>query len=224
MQKKYDTVIFDLDGTLLDTLDDLTDSVNAVLARYQINSYSREQVRSFVGNGIRRLIQQAVPQGEDHPHFEQIYTEFRAYYGVHCMDKTRPYPGIQELLAELAEEGYRLAIVSNKADFAVKKLRDYYFKDLIPVAIGEREQVRRKPFPDTVYQALQELDAEKEGAVYVGDSEVDIQTAANAGLDAVIAAWGFRDRAYLLEAGAKPDQIADTVEEAGELLRKKSEE
>lgn len=218
MQKKYNTVIFDLDGTLLDTLDDLTDSVNAVLANHRIQQYSREQIRSFVGNGIRRLMERAVPNGEQNPEFEQIYEEFREYYRVHCMDKTKPYPGIMDLLKQLSEEGCRLAIVSNKADFAVKKLRDHYFKGLVEVAIGERESVRRKPFPDTVYQALQELDADRSEAVYVGDSEVDLQTAANAQMDAVIVTWGFRDREVLISQGAVPEQLAATTDELSEKL------
>ena len=218
MQKKYNTVIFDLDGTLLDTLDDLTDSVNAVLANHRIQQYSREQIRSFVGNGIRRLMERAVPNGEQNPEFEQIYEEFREYYRVHCMDKTKPYPGIVDLLKQLSEEGCHLAIVSNKADFAVKKLRDHYFKGLVEVAIGERESVRRKPFPDTVYQALQELDADRSEAVYVGDSEVDLQTAENAQMDAVIVTWGFRDREVLISQGAVPEQLAATTDELSEKL------
>lgn len=218
MQRKYDTVIFDLDGTLLDTLDDLTDSVNAVLAQHQMEPYKREQIRSFVGNGIRRLMLKAVPGGEQNPEFEQIFEEFREYYSIHCMDKTDVYPGIKELLEQLSEEGYRLAIVSNKADFAVKKLRDRYFKESIHVAIGEREHVRRKPFPDTVYQALEELGTQCSRAVYIGDSEVDIQTAANAGIDAVIVYWGFRDRTFLIEQGAQEESMAADADELRERL------
>lgn len=218
MQRKYDTVIFDLDGTLLDTLDDLTDSVNAVLAQHQMDPYTRDQIRSFVGNGIRRLLLRAVPGGEQNPEFEQIFEEFRQYYSIHCMDKTGVYPGIKELLEQLSAEGYNLAIVSNKADFAVKKLRDRYFKESIRVAIGEREQVRRKPFPDTVYQALEELGAQRSRAVYIGDSEVDIQTAANADIDAVIVQWGFRDRAFLIEQGAKEECMAADADELRERL------
>lgn len=221
MQRKYDAVIFDLDGTLLDTLDDLTDSVNAVLMQHQMRQYSRTQIRSFVGNGIRRLMQQAVPEGEANPQFAQIYEEFKAYYGVHCMDKTRPYPGILALLERLSENGYQLAIVSNKADFAVKKLRDFYFADYIKVAIGESEDIQKKPAPDTVYQALKELSTGHERAVYVGDSEVDIQTASNAGMDSIIVTWGFRDSMFLMKHGAQQEQMAACAEEVECLVKGK---
>lgn len=218
MQKKYDAVIFDLDGTLLDTLDDLTNSVNAVMEQYQMPQYSREQIRSFVGNGIRRLMQRVIPDGEDNPQFTEIYDAFRQHYNIHCMDETEAYPGIMALLERLRKDGYQIAIVSNKADFAVKKLRDIYFKDLIEVAIGEREDVRRKPAPDTVYQALRELGAELSRAVYVGDSEVDVQTAANAGMDEIIVTWGFRDREFLMEHGARKTHMAANVNEVRALL------
>lgn len=218
MQKKYDAVIFDLDGTLLDTLDDLTNSVNAVMEQYRMPQYSREQIRSFVGNGIRRLMQRVIPDGEDNPQFMEIYDAFRQHYNIHCMDETKAYPGIMALLERLRKDGYQIAIVSNKADFAVKKLRDIYFKDLIEVAIGEREDVRRKPAPDTVYQALRELGAELSRAVYVGDSEVDVQTAANAGMDEIIVTWGFRDREFLMEHGARKTHMAANVNEVRALL------
>lgn len=218
MRKKYDAVIFDLDGTLLDTLEDLTNSVNAVMTQFQMPQYSREQIRSYVGNGIRRLMQLVIPEGENNPQFMQVYEAFRAYYSIHCMDETEPYPGVMALLEMLHKEGYRLAIVSNKADFAVKKLRDIYFKDLVEVAIGEREDVRKKPAPDTVYQALKELGIEYSRAVYVGDSEVDIQTAANAGMDDIIVTWGFREREFLLSQGAKEARMAANVNEVRALL------
>lgn len=218
-KKKYDAVIFDLDGTLLDTLDDLTGSVNAVMEQYHMPQYSREQIRSFVGNGIRRLMQRAVPGGEDNPQFMEAYEAFRNYYNMHCMDETEPYPGIIALLEGLRKEGYRLAIVSNKADFAVKKLSNIYFKDLIDTAIGERDGVRKKPAPDTVYQALKELQTEPEQAVYVGDSEVDIQTAALAGMDEIIVTWGFREKQFLLRQGAKEARMAANINEVKALLR-----
>lgn len=218
MERKYDAVIFDLDGTLLDTLDDLANSVNAVMVQYEMPKYSREQIRSFVGNGIRRLMQLVIPGGEDHLQFTEIYEAFRNHYNAHCMDETEPYPGVMSLLEYLCKAGYKLAIVSNKADFAVKKLRDIYFHDLIEVAIGEREDVRKKPAPDTVYQALKELGVSKERAVYVGDSEVDIKTAANAGMDEIIVTWGFRDKDYLLEQGAQQERMTDNVREIMKML------
>jgi phosphoglycolate phosphatase len=217
--RRYDTVIFDLDGTLLDTLQDLTDSVNAVLAAHDMMQYTCEQVRGFVGNGIRRLLQLAVPGGEECRIFEQIYEEFMAYYGAHCMDHTEPYPGIPGLLDWLSKEGYRCAIVSNKADFAVKKLNRIYFGELVPVAIGEREGCRRKPYPDSVWQAIEELEAERTRAVYIGDSEVDLLTARNAGVACIAVSWGFRERSFLLEQGQPGMRIASNVNELKVLLQ-----
>lgn len=217
-KRRYDAVVFDLDGTLLDTLDDLTDSTNAVMAQYHMPQYTREQVCSFVGNGIRRLLQQAVPGGTENPQFEQVFESFCTYYNMHCMDSTEPYPGIMALLSWLDKEGYQVAIVSNKADFAVKKLRDLYFGDLVPVAIGEREGCRRKPAPDSVLQALEELHIPLGRAVYVGDSDVDVQTAMNARIPCIAVTWGFRSREFLLECGAVPEMIAADVNALKELL------
>lgn len=215
---RYDAVIFDLDGTLLDTLADLRNSTNYAVGQSGIRPYSMEEVRSFVGNGIRRLMQQVVPQGEANPEFEKIFEAFKVHYNAHCMDETKPYPGIMELLEWLKKEGCRTAIVSNKADFAVKKLRDIYFGPLVDVAIGEREGISRKPAPDSVYQALKELGVDKARAVYVGDSDVDLHTAQNAGMEPAIVTWGFRSRAYLLEQGADPARMAADVRELKELL------
>lgn len=218
-QIRYDAVIFDLDGTLLDTLADLTESVNAAMRRYGLPERTTDEVRAFVGNGIRKLIERAVPGGSEHPQYEEIFEAFRTHYGEHCMDHTEPYPDIEALLVWLKEAGCRTAIVSNKADFAVKKLNRVYFQDLNEVAIGEREGIRRKPAPDTVFQALNELGAERSRAVYVGDSDVDLETARNAGMDVILVSWGFRSREFLLEHGAAPGRIAATVQEVQELLR-----
>ncbi len=219
--RRYDAVIFDLDGTLLDTLADLTNSVNAVLAQHGMPQFSQEEIRSFVGNGIRRLIQRSVPGGDLNPEFEEIHRSFREYYNAHCMDETEPYPGIPALLGWLQQEGYRIAIVSNKADFAVKKLRDVYFGELVQVAIGEHEGCRRKPAPDSVLQALKELEVEPSRAVYVGDSDVDIQTAVNAQMPCIAVSWGFRSREFLIEHGAVPEQIAANVNEVRALLMRR---
>lgn len=217
-QRNFDTVIFDLDGTLLDTLADLTDSVNTVLARYSLPQYSTETIRGFVGNGIRRLMQLTIPDGETHPQFEAIYNEFREYYNMHCMDCTEPYPGILLLLDELQKDGYKLAIVSNKADSAVKILRDIYFRDLIPVAIGESQDCRKKPAPDSVYRAMEELGADQAHTVYIGDSDVDLRTAENAGIPCILVSWGFRDRDFLLAHGALESQIASDVNKVKEII------
>lgn len=200
--KKIDTVIFDLDGTLLYTLEDLTDSVNHAMKVCNMPCRSREEVRAFVGNGIRNLMLRAVPDGAEHPLFEKAFSAFREYYDIHCTDKTRAYDGVQALLHTLKEKGYALAIVSNKVDSAVKALREQYFQE-VAVAIGDREGMRRKPAPDSVYLALEELGRERETAVYVGDSDVDLQTAENSGLPCISVLWGFRDKEFLLEHGAK---------------------
>ncbi len=218
--RSYRAVVFDLDGTLLDTLTDLANSVNAVLGNHGMPQYTEEQIRSFVGNGIRMLLKRTVPDGEENPEFSSVFEEFKIYYGVHCMDETEPYPGIIALLEQLKKQGYRTAIVSNKADFAVKKLSRVYFGELIDVAIGEREGCRRKPAPDSVLQALEELGIPKEDAVYVGDSDVDLETAKNAGTDCIAVTWGFRSRAFLMEHGAVDGRMAANAAELFKLLEK----
>lgn len=208
---RYEAVIFDLDGTLLDTLEDLTDSVNAALTKYNCPAKSIEQVRAYVGNGIRNLIKRSLENGEEHPDFENIFQAFREHYKENCKNKTRPYDGIKELLSALKENGRKMAIVSNKADFAVKELNRYYFKEFDMVAIGEREGIARKPKPDTVFEALKRLDVPADRAVYIGDSEVDVKTAANANIPCISVLWGFRSKEVLMEHGAK--YFAETAEE-----------
>ena len=212
-----DTVIFDLDGTLLNTLDDLADSVNAALRKNGLPGRTTDEVRRFVGNGVLNLMRRAIPNGEDNPKFEQTYADFRAYYAQHCTDKTAPYPGIMALLAELSAQGYKLAVVSNKFDAAVKKLNEQYFAGLIPVAIGEKETVRKKPAPDSVFAAMEELQSDAAHSIYVGDSDVDIETAKNAGIPCISVTWGFRDRAFLQEHGAR--LYADAAEQIKAFLK-----
>ena len=215
---KKNTVIFDLDGTLLDTLQDLADATNYALRKQGMPERTIEEVRQFVGNGVRLLMIRAIPGGEENPLFEETFALFKSYYGEHCNDHTRPYEGIMELLAALREKGYAVAIVSNKIDFAVKELSKLYFQGIVPVAIGEKEGIRRKPAPDTVFEALKELGRTKEEAVYVGDSDVDIETAQNAGMPCISVLWGFRDQAFLKAHGAshsaaKAEEILKYVEE-----------
>lgn len=200
--KQYDTYIFDLDGTLLYTLDDLTASVNHAMRAEGFKEHTVEEVRMMVGNGVRKLIERAVPDGKENPRYEETYQEFIDHYMKHSMDTTRPYPGIMETLAELKRRGKRMAVVSNKYCKATEALCRTFFKDYISVAIGESEQVRKKPAPDTVLEALRRLDTGKDGAVYVGDSEVDIATARNCGLPCISVLWGFRDKDFLIENGA----------------------
>lgn len=200
--RRYDTVIFDMDGTLLNTLDDLADAVNYALRRMELPERTLAEVRCFVGNGVRRLMELSVPGGFDNPAFEETFAVFKEYYGEHCNDKTRVYEGVVALLRELKAEGYALAIVSNKPDSAVKELSEIYFDGIVKTAIGEKEGVAKKPAPDTVYAALEELHMPAERAVYVGDSEVDVMTAKNSGLPCISVLWGFRDRKFLEENGA----------------------
>ena len=201
--KKYEAVIFDLDGTLLNTLEDLLDSVNYAMSVLEMPVRSYEEIRHFVGNGIRRLLELSVPEGDKNPQFEQAFTLFKKYYGEHCNDKTDLYPGIIDLLKRLKEEGFQMAIVSNKYFEGVEALKEQYFKEYLDVAIGEREGIRKKPAPDTVLTALGELGISRERAVYVGDSEVDLATAANTGMDCITVGWGFRTRKEQEMAGAK---------------------
>lgn len=187
-------VIFDLDGTLLDTLEDLTDAVNATMDAFGYPRRSLEEVRQFVGNGAARLIQLAVPESVD---FAPAFAWFKTYYDAHCRIKTGPYPGILEALAQIAAR-YPVAIVSNKPDTAVKALCADYFPGVF--AIGEHPGCPRKPAADMVWKAMTALDAQR--CIYVGDSEVDVETARNAGVPCLNVLWGFRDRDVLENAGA----------------------
>ena len=199
----YKLIVFDLDGTLLDTLDDLTDAVNFALQQYALPLRTREEIRSFVGNGIVRLVQLAVGN-EDVVLQEQVLAEFKKYYGVHCKDKTCVYDGITELLSSLHQRGIKTAVLSNKADFAVKLLAEEYFPNTFFTAQGENEPagIRKKPAPDALYAIMREAGVEKEETLYVGDSEVDIQTANNAEVGCVSVTWGFKEESFLEKHGA----------------------
>lgn len=215
---KYQTFIFDLDGTLLDTLQDLADSVNYALRQHRMPQHSLDDIRRFVGNGVRKLMERAVPLGAQNPQFEDVFACFRQHYMQHSLDTTRPYDGIPELLQQLKQRGCRMAVVSNKMMAATQELVAHFFPE-IEVAIGEHEAegIRKKPAPDTVYEALRQLNAlsplpgytagqaermSECPAVYVGDSDVDIQTARNSGLPCISVLWGFRDQQFLKENGA----------------------
>jgi phosphoglycolate phosphatase len=196
-------VIFDLDGTILNTLEDLCDATNYALAQFGFGVRTLDEVRLFVGNGIGKLIERAVPNGTDAKTTEAVLKVFKEYYGEHCEDKTVAYEGVMEMLEELRAAGIKTAVVSNKADFAVQKLCEKYFDGMFDDCVGERSGVPRKPAPDSVYGILDKLGVAAEDAVYVGDSDVDIATARNAGLDEILVSWGFRGREFLLEHGAK---------------------
>ena len=213
----YEAVIFDLDGTLLDTLDDLWDSVNAALEKYGLPLRTREEVRWFVGNGIAKLIERATGEVEKEV-YEGVFAEFKRRYAAHCEDKTKPYEGIMSLLARLKAQGIKTAVVSNKADFALKKLAQSYFDGLLLEAVGENEEagIRKKPAPDSVLAVMQSMGVGTRSTVYIGDSDVDLQTAKNAGVDCIAVTWGFRDRAFLIEHGATV--LVDTATELESLL------
>ena len=216
---KYTAVIFDLDGTLLDTLDDLADSVNHTMAIFDWPEKTRDEVRAFVGNGLRRLMQLSVPDGENNLRFEEAVREQGRFYQLNCNNRTAPYPGIMELLEKLKKDGYKLAIVSNKADRAVQELSRIYFNDIIDTSVGESAGVRRKPHPDTVLKVMENLNAEKYECLYVGDSEVDIRTSRNAGIDCAAVSWGFRSRRQLEECQA--EVICDNTEELYDYIKEK---
>lgn len=211
---KYQTVIFDMDGTILETLEDMRDSVNVTMDHVGYPHRSLEEVRSFVGNGAAKLIERCMPQGAQDPGFQEAFRFYKQYYDTHAQIKTGPYAGIPELLRTLKNKGVQIAVVSNKPDEAVKLLSEHYFPGLFPVAIGQRPGIETKPAPDSVYEAMRLLGAQKETTVYVGDSDVDIDTARNAGLNCISVTWGFRDVKFLLEHGAKK-----LVHSAPELLQ-----
>ncbi|MDO4171340.1 MAG: HAD-IA family hydrolase [Prevotellaceae bacterium] len=213
---RYKAIIWDLDGTLLDTLQDLHIAVNHALRHCGMPQRTLDEVRRFVGNGVRRLIVLSVPRGEENPMFEEVFATFKSYYVQHCQENTCLYAGIQDTLTELRRRGYRMAIVSNKLQAGVTELYDAYFRDTIEVAVGESPEVRRKPCADMVEQALERLGVRPCDAVYVGDSEVDVATARNASLPCISVLWGFRDRATLADCGAT--QFAATPHDILEMV------
>lgn len=214
--KEFDTYIFDLDGTLLYTLGDLTASTNYAMRTFNLPEHTTEEVRMMVGNGIKKLIERAVPEGKANKHYEEIYNTFIEHYLKHNADTTKPYDGITDMLAALKRHGKKLAVVSNKYCKATEELCQRFFSEYIEVTIGESDKIKKKPSPDTVNEALKILEAERNNAVYVGDSEVDIQTAANSGIPCISVLWGFRDRDFLIKNGAQiliedPNEIISSL-------------
>lgn len=197
------TVLFDLDGTLLDTLPDLWSSTNFALKKFGFPAKTAEEIRNFVGNGLKSLIRRSLPEDAGQEVTDAVLREMKAHYALHCHDATARYRGIPELLEALTGQGFRLAIVSNKADPMVQLLRRVYFDRTIPVAVGESDGVARKPAPDMVREALRRLGSSADEACYVGDSEVDLMTAKNAGLPCRLVGWGFRSPEQLFAAGAE---------------------
>lgn len=224
----YKTIIWDLDGTLMDTLQDLMDSVNHALEKHGMPVRTYQEIRNFVGNGVKRLLELSVPDGLENPLFDEVFADFKCHYIEHCQDKTGLYEGIAETLKELKKRGIRMAVVSNKLQPGVTELVEskvrtvgksdaICLKDYMDVAIGERPDMARKPAADMVDKAFEEMGIDKSNAVYIGDSEVDLATARNSGLPCISVLWGFRDRDMLEEMGAemfveKPLQILDFID------------
>ena len=209
---KYKSYIFDLDGTLLDSLTDLAASCNYALRINNMPERTIDEVRMFVGNGVRKLMERAIPDGDCNELFQKTYTDFRDHYLIHNLDHTSPYNGIITMLKSLKDDGCNIAVVSNKFYAATQELVNHFFGDYVSVAIGERDNIRKKPSPDTVFEALRQLNVEKDGAVYIGDSDVDVMTAKNCGMPCISVLWGFRDIKFLIEHGAnvfveKPSEI-----------------
>lgn len=207
MDKKF-AVVFDLDGTLLDTLDDITDSINYVMAAHGFAERTKGEVRSFVGNGAKKLVERAMYSQEENADrvsdpdlVEQCYNEFREYYNQNSNVKTAPYAGLASVLEKLYASGIPMAVVSNKPDATVKELCEYHFEKYIKIAIGDKEGQKRKPDPTVLLNVINDLGCD--GAIYIGDSEVDVQVAKNAGIPSVIMTWGFRDRQIIIENGAE---------------------
>jgi phosphoglycolate phosphatase len=208
---KYALAIFDMDWTILNTIDDLADSLNVILERYSMPLHTVDQVRFMVGNGIPKLIERAIPNGRDNSKFDEILKEYIAYYEEHSAIKTRPYDGIVEAVKALRKSGVKIAVNTNKVEAAALDLVAKYFPDCFDIVSGSRPGLPPKPAPDGVYEILKRagIDGKSEGqkAVFIGDSDVDLQTGINAGLDVIGVDWGFRGKAFLLEHGATEDNI-----------------
>ena len=208
-------IIFDMDGTVLDTLDELTTSLNHIFQLHQLPPKTAQEVRRFLGYGYEGLIERAAA---DAPAAQKavLTEEFKSYYSSHCQGHTHPYTGILDVLSQLRQAGYRTAIVSNKGQAAVSALHDEFFKDLVDFSMGESPAYKKKPAPDMVWEALKRLGCSKEDAVYVGDSEVDKLTADHAGLTSVLVSWGFRDKPFL--ESLHPDYLVDSRQELADLF------
>lgn len=215
---RYDTILFDLDGTLLYTLEDLTDSINYMLAKYHFPTHSIDDVRRFVGNGLRMLVVRALPMGEDYEHFDEFFKEFVDYYNTHNLIKTKPYDGIMETTKELSDMGIKMAIVTNKGQTASESLLEDFFKPNINIVIGDDGKHERKPDPAPVNMALNALGVtDKSRVLYVGDSEVDAATGENAGLDYVLCTYGFRDMDVLSKF--KPVAYIDNIRKLIDIVK-----
>lgn len=213
---KYQAVIFDLDGTILSTLDDLAHSVNYALEANGLPQRTYDEIRTFVGNGGRLLVERSVPKGTPLEEVDRVHQTFNTHYKLHSMDKTKAYDGVYAMLDGLKKCKVKLAVLSNKPNFAIPNLMKHYFDGYFDAAYGEVEGIPKKPAPDGVYRVMQELGVQNENCVYVGDSEVDVATAINSKLDCIAVDWGFRSRQTLIDAGAKiivstPDELFKAI-------------
>lgn len=210
---KYKAVIFDMDGTILNTLEDLKNATNYSLRQFGMPERSLEEVRMFVGNGIRKLVERAVPSSTSEEKIAQVLDVFLEYYEIHSADNTSPYPGILELVEKLKKSGIKTAVSTNKADVPAQELGREYFNGIFDLIVGQQDGLKVKPAPDSVNKILSILDIQKKDAIYIGDSDVDVQTAKNSGLDFIGVSWGFRGREFLEKNGAK-----NIVDNANEIL------
>ena len=216
--RKRNTIIFDMDGTLLNTLDDIADGMNYSLEHFGYPVHTVEEIRKMIGGGASVLIGRAAPKGLSEKELEELKSFFLGYYFKNSNNKTDLYEGIKPLISRLAKEGFQMGIVSNKGDKAVKELSQFYFQDAMKLSLGEREDITRKPAPDALLLAMDLMGVKPEECIYVGDSEVDAQFSINAGVPCIIVTWGFRDREELLSV--KPDAIVDTVDELYEEIHR----
>ncbi|MCR5099671.1 MAG: HAD family hydrolase [Lachnospiraceae bacterium] len=212
----YNTLLFDMDGTVLDTLGDLTEAINYTMRQFDEPEHTLDEVRSYVGNGPIKLMERSLPNGLDTENFDEQLAVYKAYYAEHNRDYTKPYDGIVELMKDARSKGMKTGIVSNKHHSAVVELADYFFGDLVDVAVGNKPGAKTKPSPDVVFTAMEELDAKPQDCVYIGDSDVDAATAEAAGLDCILVTWGFRSREFLEKQ--KAVAVIDTAEELREYV------
>lgn len=215
----FELAVFDMDGTTLDTAKDLCVSLNTALEACGFSQRrSVDEVRSFAGNGIHRLVELGVPEGTSDDDIEAVFAAFNKHYAVHCNDFTKPYDGIKEAVSEVRRRGIKTALISNKADYAVQDLCKLHFQGLFDYAVGEKEGIRRKPCPDSLNEVMRRLGMSKEQTVYVGDSEVDLKTAENGGTACIAVLWGFRERSFLLEHGARKEFMAEDPKELPDMI------
>ena len=208
----YKAAVFDLDGTLLNTIVDLAWATNYALEQFNMPTYTVDEVRQMVGNGVAKLIRDAVPEGTDDATYQRVLACFKEHYADHSLDNTAPYPGILDAVDTLRAAGVKCAVVSNKPDFAISDLMSNFFPGRFDFALGQRDDLKRKPDPEPVHYALAQIGVNPQDAVYIGDSEVDVATARNSGMPCISVTWGFRDKEFLIEHGAtlfieKPYQL-----------------